>query len=320
MLTDWIPTFDYPAGEEWLLVDVYAPDGVERVVRRVADRGGPQNKRYAKALREHLKYCWDGSSELGVGPVVVNVPPVPSNALPLTPVSVNALREVPDYDDPTLETVVRNAREAAPKAEAEADTTRRREITMVEPAWFRIYARLEAEAVEIHEYATMVIPGLLQTEAYARALYQARQPRLDEATIEKRVADRLSRQEILMKWPPPDTTFVIEESVLHRPIGGWEVMRGQLQNLLRASELRGVELQIMPTERAEHPGLPGPFTVLTPKGKPQLGYVESNGQPRLITDADQVRAMANRYGNIRAQALNFRESQALIEKLLGGEL
>jgi transcriptional regulator with XRE-family HTH domain len=188
------------------------------------------------------------------------------------------------------------------------------------PAWFRIYARLEAEAVEIHEYATMVIPGLLQTEAYARARYQARQPRLDEATIEKRVADRLSRQEILMKWPPPDTTFVIEESVLHRPIGGWEVMRGQLQNLLRASELRGVELQIMPTERAEHPGLPGPFTVLTPKGKPQLGYVESNGQPRLITDADQVRAMANRYGNIRAQALNFRESQALIEKLLGGEL
>jgi transcriptional regulator with XRE-family HTH domain len=185
------------------------------------------------------------------------------------------------------------------------------------PKWFRVYARLEAEAVEIHEYATMVIPGLLQTEAYARALYQARQPRLEEATIEKRVADRMARQEILTKWPPPDTTFVIEESVLHRPIGGREVMRGQLRNLLRASELRGTEVQVMPTERAEHPGVEGSFTVLTPKGKAQLGYVESYGHNRLITDADQVRAMANRYGSIRAQALNFRESQALIEKLLG---
>jgi transcriptional regulator with XRE-family HTH domain len=185
------------------------------------------------------------------------------------------------------------------------------------PAWFRIYARLEAAAVEIHEYATMVIPGLLQTEAYARALYEVRQPRLDEALIEKRVADRLSRQEILTKWPPPDTTFVVEESVLYRPIGGPEVMRGELRNLLRASELRGTEIQVMPTERADHPGLDGPFNLLTPKGKAQLGYVESHRQPRLITDAEQVRRMANQYGSIRAQALNFRESQALIEKLLG---
>jgi hypothetical protein len=132
MLTDWIPTFDYPASEEWLLVDVYAPDGVERAVRQVADRGGRQNKRYAKALREHLTYCWGGASQLGVGPVVAyvpSVPSVPSNALPVTPVSVNALREVPD-EDPTLETVVRHAREAAP--EAGADPTRRREVTTVE--------------------------------------------------------------------------------------------------------------------------------------------------------------------------------------------
>ncbi|MGP3971775.1 hypothetical protein [Streptomyces sp. 6N223] len=128
-MTEWVPTFDYPASEEWLLLDVNLPDGAERVAQQVADRGGRHNKRYARGVRELMKHNWDGSSELRVGPVVVYVPPVPSNALPLSPASVNALREVPDHDR-TLETVVRHAREAA--AEAEADPTRRREITTVE--------------------------------------------------------------------------------------------------------------------------------------------------------------------------------------------
>jgi transcriptional regulator with XRE-family HTH domain len=185
------------------------------------------------------------------------------------------------------------------------------------PAWFRIFARLEAKAVEIHEYTTMVIPGLLQTEGYARALYRARQPALDDETIDRRVRARLARQEILTTWPPPKTTFVVEESVLHRPIGGREVRRALLQNLLRASELRGTELQVMPAACEDHPGMAGPFTLLTPKGRPQVAYVESHGHNRLITDPEQVRLMALRYGSIRAQALGFRESLALIEKLLG---
>jgi transcriptional regulator with XRE-family HTH domain len=185
------------------------------------------------------------------------------------------------------------------------------------PAWFRIFARLEAKAVEINNYTTMVIPGLLQTEGYARALYRVRQPALDEATIEKYVQDRLARQEILTKWPPPKTTFVVEESALHRPIGGPEVRRAQLQNLLRASELRGTELQVMPTACEDHPGMEGPFVLLTPQGRPQVAYFESHGHNRLITDPEQVRLLASRYGSIRAQALGFRESLALIEKLLG---
>ncbi|MDT0320167.1 helix-turn-helix domain-containing protein [Streptomyces millisiae] len=185
------------------------------------------------------------------------------------------------------------------------------------PAWFRVFARLEGKAVEIHEYSTMVIPGLLQTESYARALYGVRQPPFSKETIDTRVADRLERQKILHNWPPPKASFVIEESVLRRQIGGREVHRGQLLNLLRAAELPGTELQIMRTDQPEHPGLTGPFTLLTPKGKSQLVYIESHGQNRLITDAEQVRLMAARYGSIRAQALNFRESTELIEKLLG---
>jgi hypothetical protein len=156
--------------------------------------------------------------------------------------------------------------------------------------------------VEIHSYNTMVIPGLLQTEAYARAAHRARRPPLDEETIEQRVADRLERQRILTAWPPPHASFVIEESVLHRPLGGREVQQGQLRNLLHVAELRDTEVQVMPMRCEEHPDLEGPFVLMTPKGKPQVAYMESHGHPRIIADAEQMRLMAARYGSIRSPA------------------
>lgn len=183
------------------------------------------------------------------------------------------------------------------------------------PAWFRDYARLEGEAVEVNDYSSHDIPGLFQTELRARALYGMRTPLLDEATIEQRVTSRLARQDILTKWPPPMITAVIEESVLRRPIGGVEVHKEQMGHLLALGRLRSVELQVMPMERDEHAGMGGPFILLTPKGKPQVGYVEVQDIARLATDAEEVRILAARYGSIRAQALTPRESLALIERM-----
>ncbi|MGC9437761.1 helix-turn-helix domain-containing protein [Streptomyces sp. WG5] len=183
------------------------------------------------------------------------------------------------------------------------------------PAWFRDYARLEAEAVEVNDYSSHDIPGLFQTERRARALYGMRKPLLDEETIEQRVASRLARQDILTKWPPPMVTAVIEESVLRRPIGGWEVHKEQLDRLLDLGRLRSVELQIMPMERDEHAGMGGSFILLTPKGKPQVGYAEIQNITRLTTDVEEVRILAARYGSIRAQALTPQESLALIERM-----
>ena len=185
------------------------------------------------------------------------------------------------------------------------------------PAWFRDYARLESEAVEVHYYSNHDIPGLLQTEARARALYAMRKPLLDEETIELRVSARLSRQAILTRWPAPIVSCVIEETVLRRPVGGWQVHQDQLKHLLRAGHMRSLELQIMPMERTEHAGMGGPFILLTPKGKPQVGYVEIQNFSRLSTEAEDVRMLAARYGTIRAQALTPQESLALIEKMLG---
>jgi transcriptional regulator with XRE-family HTH domain len=185
------------------------------------------------------------------------------------------------------------------------------------PEWFRDYAALEAQAVELHYYAALALPGLLQTEGHAHAVFASRRPLLNDETIEQRVTARLARQEILTRWPPPLVSFTIEESVLQRPTGGPEVHREQLTRLLRIAPLRNVELQVMPTERVDHPSLGGPFTLLTPKGRPQVGYVEVQNVSRLVTDPEEVRMLAARYGSIRAQALTPSESLALIEKMLG---
>ncbi|MFI1105391.1 helix-turn-helix domain-containing protein [Streptomyces melanogenes] len=185
------------------------------------------------------------------------------------------------------------------------------------PGWFRDFARAEAESSVLHEYSTQAVPGLLQTEEYARALFTQRRPLLDEATIEKRVADRLARQQIFERWPPPTFSFVLEEALLHRPIGGPTVRANQLRQLLRIGQLRPVELQVMPTDREECPGVDGPFTLLTPKGQRQVAYTEVQGYSRLITDPQEVGVFTERYGIIRAQALTPRESMSLIEKMLG---
>ncbi|WP_416481968.1 helix-turn-helix domain-containing protein [Streptomyces sp. CL12] len=184
------------------------------------------------------------------------------------------------------------------------------------PAWFRDYARLEREAVEINDYNCHDIPGLFQTERRIRALYEMCKPLLDEETIEQRVVSRLARQEILPRWPLPMVTSVIEERVLTRPLGGREVHKEQLEQLLRLAQLRNVELQVMPNDRTQHAGMGGSFILLTPKGKPQLGYTEAQSSSRLITDAEEVRILAAQYGSIRAQALTMQESLALIEKMV----
>ncbi|WP_030868151.1 helix-turn-helix domain-containing protein [Streptomyces sp. NRRL S-37] len=203
---------------------------------------------------------------------------------------------------------------ASAAEDVERAKTRRR---VRHPEWFKDYARLEQEAVELHDYSSLALPGLLQTEAHANVVFRTRQPFLDEATVEQRVAARLDRQQIFNRWPPPFTTFTIEESVLRRPLGGWDVHREQLEALLRFGRLRSVELQVLPMERKEHPSLGGPFIMLTPKGKPQVAYLEVQHISRLITDPDEVRILAARYGSIRAQALTPEESLTLIKKMLG---
>ncbi|MEU9914747.1 helix-turn-helix transcriptional regulator [Streptomyces sp. NPDC051001] len=185
------------------------------------------------------------------------------------------------------------------------------------PAFFRDAARLEGEAVELHVYATKAVPGLLQSEEYARAVFTMWRPLLPDEVIDERVTARLARQEIFARSPQPTISFVIEESVLRRPLGGRTVMRGQLEHILLYGQRRNVEIQVMPTELEEHAGLEGPFTLIETRDGRRIAYVEGYKDSRLHTERKAVREIEEQYGILRAQALTPRASLTFVEKLLG---
>ncbi|MFD6620163.1 helix-turn-helix domain-containing protein [Streptomyces albidoflavus] len=185
------------------------------------------------------------------------------------------------------------------------------------PAFFQGAAKLEAKAVQLHVYDNHVVNGLLQTAEYAEAVFRMRRPLLDEDTVAQRVAARLGRQAIFARAPMPTISFVIEEAVFRRPIGGGMVMQGQLEQLLLHAQRRNVEIQVMPTLRAEHAGLAGPFTLIVTREGRRIAYVEAHKESRLFTERNSVLEFEEQYGILRAQALTPSESLTLVERLLG---
>lgn len=185
------------------------------------------------------------------------------------------------------------------------------------PKKVRDLAKLEADMVELGSYSNEVVDGLLQTEAYARALYQERRPAFTEEQVDRLVAARVARQSVFDRRPAPLLTFVQEEATLRRPTGGRNVLRQQLEHLLELSMLRHVEIQVMPTETEEHAGLGGSHRVLKLSDGTTVGHNEVQLTSRLISDPREVQILEMRYGMIRAQALTPRLSRIFIEKLLG---
>lgn len=185
------------------------------------------------------------------------------------------------------------------------------------PKKVRDLAKLEREAVELGAYANHNMHGLLQTEEYARALFAMRRPLLPEEAIEEQVAARMARQEIIGRGDTPLLNFVLEEVLLHRPLGGRSVQRRQLQRLLEAGELRHVEIQVMPTDREDHAGMGGELQVLKLRCGTSLGYLEVQRYRQLVSEPHEVQYLQAQHGIIRAQALSPRESLTLIENVLG---
>ncbi|MFK4146607.1 helix-turn-helix domain-containing protein [Streptomyces sp. NPDC004065] len=185
------------------------------------------------------------------------------------------------------------------------------------PAFFRDMARLEAKATALNVYAVYAVPGLLQTEEYARAVFHMQRPLLEDDVIEQRLEARMVRQEIFNRRPAPLLSFVIEEAVLRRPIGGPKVMRATLEQILLTGQSRNVEVQVMPIERQDNAALSGPFSLIDIDKGQRLAYAEVQDLSRLYTDATYVRTLEARYGILRSQALTPNESAAFIEQLMG---
>ena len=124
------------------------------------------------------------------------------------------------------------------------------------------YVALEAEAILISEWEAQVVPGLLQTDEYARAVIEVGADIGDTATIQRRLALRMARQSVLTREPPPSLHIVLDEAVLYREVGGREVLCRQLTRLLDASRRPGVELLILPFSAGAHAGQGESFLVL----------------------------------------------------------
>ncbi|WP_416518305.1 helix-turn-helix domain-containing protein [Streptomyces achromogenes] len=184
-------------------------------------------------------------------------------------------------------------------------------------AWFRRWAKLEKVAVSLSTYECRLVPGLLQSEGYVRALFQNRIPLLTDDQLEAQVAARLDRQRMLWERPTVPFHFIVEEHVFLRKLGGVEVMRAQLDYVLDCTAPRNVTLQIMPVDSETHPCMDGPLRLLeTPQGR-RVAYSEGQENGRLISDPKEVRLLYQRYDTLRSQALNPTLSRGLLEQLRG---
>ncbi|MFD6274363.1 helix-turn-helix domain-containing protein [Streptomyces sp. NPDC060209] len=183
------------------------------------------------------------------------------------------------------------------------------------PAWTEEYTEQEATAVALHRYENHVIPGLLQTTAYARSVFGCHCPPLEDDEIEARVQIRLARQALLRRRPAPVISFVLELIALTRPIGGEQVLKEQLNHVLDVSRLRNVEVQIMPPDRWTHSALNGPMVLLENPAREQLAYVEGQSGGFFVREQPELSDLFARYGILRAQALSPEESAKLIEQV-----
>ncbi|NKI40533.1 helix-turn-helix domain-containing protein [Streptomyces physcomitrii] len=183
------------------------------------------------------------------------------------------------------------------------------------PARSQEFMALEKEATVLNVYEFGLIPGLLQTRPYATALIGESCPPLDDDTIEERVRGRLERSEALERRPKTSFVFVIHEAALRTRIGGPEVMKEQLHNLLKAGELRNVMIQVLPFGRGNGQELNGPFVLLETSEHEHFAYVEGPETSALHADANRVSALTQAYGMIRMQALGVEESAAFIREV-----
>lgn len=223
----------------------------------------------------------------------------------LTRADVHFIRSAMDIYDHYDETLVEEAREAA------------------KPPWFRAYGikdmgyvDVETYASTVREFSGLMLPGLLHTEEYIRALFAHSRRRRSAEETHNDIEIRLIRQERLTSERDPlELSVIIDESALRRDVGGPDVMRQQLQYLVEMAELRSVTLQVLPLRM--HSALDGGFTLLSfhDRDEPDLLYVEYATGALHIEEEDEVRACRLMFDRLGVEALSPDDSVALIKRI-----
>ncbi len=167
-------------------------------------------------------------------------------------------------------------------------------------------------------YEPQLVPGLLQTEDFARAALTGGNPREPHNAVERLVIGRMERQRIWESSAPPHMVAVLDEVVLTRPTGGTSIMSAQISRMLNLMDQRLLKVLVIPTERDGHPGLTGPFTLLSLKDGRDLAYVEEALAGRMVHDREGIRTLSLQFGDLQEVALSPAESQRLLMKLKEG--
>lgn len=183
--------------------------------------------------------------------------------------------------------------------------------------WFRQWAHLEETAISLYTYECRLIPGLLQTEAYARTLFNNQLPPMADAKVDELWEGRALRQRLLHERPNTAFSFILEEHLFRRHTGGKGTTRGLIDRILTLATQRNIEVQIMPLERATHAGMAGPMQLLeTPENK-QQAYCEGQRGGLLVTEPNEVSVLHMRYARMRSQALTLEQSLSLLQRMRG---
>jgi hypothetical protein len=180
-----------------------------------------------------------------------------------------------------------------------------------DPDWLKTHLELEARASVLKIYELGLVPGLLQTADYARALFVS----TGSKDVEGQVAQRMERQQFYDKETPPLLWVLLAEPVLEWQVGGAEVMRKQLIRLVEASELPNVMLRVVPKSVGAHVGLHGTFKIMKVAGA-DLVYTEAMGGGRLVQGSSEVETFGEWFDRIGAMALPIDSSQNLIAGML----
>ncbi|RWZ77076.1 transcriptional regulator [Streptomyces albidoflavus] len=184
-------------------------------------------------------------------------------------------------------------------------------------SWFLQWAGIEEEAITLYAYECRGIPGLLQPEGYIRALFERQLPPLTEDQIGRQVAARIERQRLLSERPNTAFSFIIEQCIFERHVGGTAVTKAVIDHLLELGRRTNIEIQIMPTRQEDHTGVDGQMYLAESAGNQWFGYVEGHRSSALITASSEVSILLQRYGKLRSQALDCRATVSLLEQMRG---
>ncbi len=186
------------------------------------------------------------------------------------------------------------------------------------PEHYSTYIGFEGEADTVWNYESLFVPGLLQTEDYARAVIRGGLPQASREEIERRVEVRIERQGVLENDNPLNLWCIVDEAALRRQVGGPTVMHAQLQHLIEAPEVPNVTFQVIPFDAGAHPGMPGSFILLqfAEAAIPDVIYIDTMAGELFLEEESDVRRYKLMFEHLRAVAASPNATRSLVASLV----